>query len=175
MKPDEQFFIAEQKLIINSDRTRIISPHAFELPFHEGAEEQIRYMIYRSGGSCRVPALYAGLLDSDFGSSLRKHMLPCRRYQRELDCYAFKYVDDAEQYLTNAVNFVRWLHKEIEGATTRKLNKLKAKVSFYIVTGEQWDRASIAEMRILNSGLKGKRRDELGSFRRSVADSNDLL
>lgn len=175
MKPDEQFFITEQKLIINSDRTRIISPEAFELPFHEGAEEQVRYIIYRSSGQCRADALYSGILDSEFGSSLRKNLLPCRRYKRELDGYAFKYIDDAEQYLTNAVYFVRWLHKEIEGATTRKLNKLKAKVSFYILTGEQWDTVNTAEMRALSNGLKGKRRESLNGFRRSLEDSNDLL
>lgn len=175
MKPEDQFFIAERKLIINSARDGIITPHAFELPYHEGAEEQTRYMIYKCSGPCRAQALYSGLLDSEFGSSLNQHLLPCRSYIRKLDSYAFKYIDDAEQYLTNVVNFVRWLRKQIETSTTKKLNKLKAKVSFYILTGEQWDTADTAKMRALNNGLKGKRREELKGFRRSLEDSKDLL
>jgi len=175
MKPDEQFFIAERKLIINSARTGIISQHAFELPYHEGAEEQTRYMIYKCSGPCRTTALYSGILNSEFGSSLNQHLFPCRSYVRELDSYAFKYVDDAEQYLTNAINFVRWLHKQIKDAPTKKINKLKAKVSFYILTGEQWDTTDTAKMRASSNGLQGKRREDLKGFRRSLEDSKDLL
>lgn len=176
MKAEDQYIIDEVEIWVSRNETSFVDERHLKTPedhlYYKVDGKQTRYVICGNYGNAYLPAsIYESAIRAEcyFASGLIK---PTRQYQRKLDHTYFRFYDDAEEVKNNIITFLQWLRK----VPTLDLKKMKMKEivernSHFlqdVAPTQEWMTRS---KRIIN----GKRRSDLNSLQRDLADERDLI
>lgn len=176
MKAEDQYLIRKVEVWVTREGKGIVEERHLKTPedhvYYKVVGKQERYVVCGIYGICYLPAqIYESAIRDEcyFASGIIR---PTRKYLRELDRTYFRFYDDAEEVKNNIIVFLQWLRK----VPTMGLKRMKEKaiVETYrdlirdVHATQEWTEAS----KII---CEGKKRSDLASFARSLADERDLV
>jgi hypothetical protein len=175
MKAEDQYFIAEVEVFITRNGNGIVEERHLKTDedhkYYKVSGKETRYVIYGASGIKMLPAtIYTSKLKDEcyFASGVIRKT---NSYIRELDNTYFKFYDDAEEVLKNIILFISWLRNKPK-ITGVKMKKIKARTDHLLM--EVHAIPEVDQIRMLQAGLKVKRRSELKPLALELQNELDL-
>ncbi len=173
MNAEEGYFIYTKIILFSPDaKYPMTHPCGAWAEENENVIRSIRYCIYGPDRFGRPEAkflpqrIYESAIETDcYG--FKYHVAKTNKYKKEIDSWAFKYYDDADEVLENIKSYILWAKNN----QTKKIATITAMTIKNFNPSPEW-----LEMKALSIGLKEKKiRNNLSSFQKMIAEEQDLI